>query len=400
MNVLMLSWEYPPRIIGGLSRHVADLSQALAEKGVNVIVITCCVEGAIEKEEKGNLSIYRVPSQIISTPDFISWIYFLNLSMISKALQIQKEKTFDIIHVHDWLSAFAGYTLKHGLKKPLIATIHATEYGRNQGIYTREQKFIHDIEWWLTYEAWRVIVCSNFMREEVRNIFNLPEDKIDVILNGVNIENLKTNLDLKEIRDKFALPHEKIILFIGRMFYQKGPEYLLRSAPLILSQYPNAKFIFVGTGDLLNSLKEEANNLGLQNKALFTGFVDDSLRNALLNIADICVFPSIYEPFGIVALEAMALSKPVVASNLGGFREIIDSEKDGLLFNPKDIYDLSQKVLSLLKDEHFAKKIGENAKEKVEKNYTWGKIAEKALKVYERVYQEYLLSNWRWGENL
>ncbi|MCX7846332.1 MAG: glycosyltransferase family 4 protein [Dictyoglomaceae bacterium] len=394
MNILMLSWEFPPRVIGGLSRHVSDLSFALKEKNIKITIITCCSEGAKEKESIKNLSVYRIPSKIIETPDFISWIYFLNLSMIKKAFELSKQEFFDIIHVHDWLSAFSGYVLKHSFKKPLIATIHATEYGRNQGIYTREQKFIHDIEWWLTYEAWRVIVCSNFMKNEIINLFNLPEDKVEVIPNGVNPETLKTNLNLNEIRKNFALPHEKIVLFIGRMYYQKGPEYLLRSAPFILSQFPNAKFIFVGTGDLLNSLREEAYNLGLQNKAVFTGFIDDSLRNALLNIADVCVFPSIYEPFGIVALEAMALSKPVIASNLGGFSEIINSGYDGLLFTPKDTYDLSQKILSLLKDENFAKILGERAREKVEKFYTWEKIAERTLKIYEGVYQEYLSSNW------
>ncbi len=395
MNILMPTWEFPPRIIGGLSRHVSDLSHALSKKGINVTIITCCSEGGGEREIIGNLSIYRVPSKIIETPDFISWIYFLNLSMIIKALEISKQTSFDLIHVHDWLSAFVGYVLKHSFKKPLIATIHATEYGRNQGIYTKEQQFIHNVEWWLTYESWKVIVCSNFMKEEVKNLFNLPEDKINIIPNGVNIENLKTSLNLNEIRKNFALPYEKIILFIGRMYYQKGPEYLLRSAPFILSQFPNAKFIFVGTGDLLNSLREEANNLGLQNKVIFTGFIDDSLRNALLNLADICVFPSIYEPFGIVALEAMALSKPVVASNLGGFKEIINSGYDGFLFTPRDIYDLSQKILSLLKDENLAKKIGERAREKIEKLYTWEKIAEETLKVYEKIYQEYLSSNWK-----
>lgn len=395
MNILMLTWEFPPRIIGGLSRHVSDLSYALSKKGINITVITCCSEEGGEKEIIGNLSIYRVPSKIIEVPDFISWIYFLNLSMIIKAFEISKQTSFDFIHVHDWLSAFVGYVLKYSFKKPLIATIHATEYGRNQGIYTKEQKFIHNVEWWLTYEAWRVIVCSNFMKEEVKNLFNLPEDKISVIPNGINIENLKTSLNLNEIRKNFALPHEKIILFIGRMYHQKGPEYLLRSAPFILSQFPHAKFIFVGTGDLLNSLREEANNLGLQNKVVFTGFIDDSLRNALLNLADVCVFPSIYEPFGIVALEAMALSKPVVASNLGGLKEIINSGYDGFLFTPRDTYDLSQKILSLLNEENLAKKMGERAREKIENFYTWDKVAEETLKVYGKIHQEYLSSNWR-----
>ena len=395
MTILMLSWEYPPRIIGGLGRHVGDLSRALSEIGSEIIVITCCSEGVKDFEDFGNLKVFRVPSHIISTPDFISWVYFFNLSMITKAIEIHKKIPFDIIHSHDWLSAFSGFTLKHSLKKPLIATIHATEYGRNQGIYTKEQKFINDIEWWLTYEAWRVIVCSMFMKDELINLFNLPPEKIDVIPNGINIENLKSYLDLEEVRKKFAYPHEKIILFIGRMYHQKGPEYLLRSIPLILSQYSNVKFIFVGTGELLNPLREEANNLGIQNKVLFTGFIDDSLKNALLNVADICVFPSIYEPFGIVALEAMALSKPVIASNIGGFKEIINSGEDGILFNPKDIYDLSQKILFLLKNEDFSKKLGENAKEKVLKKYIWKKIAEETLAVYNRVKQEYLLTDWR-----
>lgn len=395
MNILMLTWEFPPRIIGGLSRHVSDLSYALSKKGINITVITCCSEEGGEKEIIGNLSIYRVPSKIIEVSDFISWIYFLNLSMIIKAFEISKQTSFDFIHVHDWLSAFVGYVLKYSFKKPLIATIHATEYGRNQGIYTKEQKFIHNVEWWLTYEAWKVIVCSNFMKEEVKNLFNLPEDKISVIPNGINIENLKTSLNLNEIRKNFALPHEKIILFIGRMYYQKGPEYLLRSAPFILSQFPHAKFIFVGTGDLLNSLREEANNLGLQNKVVFTGFIDDSLRNALLNLADVCVFPSIYEPFGIVALEAMALSKPVVASNLGGLKEIINSGYDGFLFTPRDTYDLSQKILSLLNEENLARKMGERAREKIENFYTWDKVAKETLKVYGKIHQEYLSSNWR-----
>jgi len=395
MKVLMLSWEYPPRIVGGLSRHVYGLSNALASLGIDVKVITCCSDIAPDEKNK-NLEVYRVPSKIIDTPDFLSWIYFLNLNFIRKSIEIYERDNFDIIHAHDWLSAFAGYTLKHSLKKPLVSTIHATEYGRNQGIYTREQKFIHDIEWWLTYESWRVIVCSNSMKEEVKNLFSLPEDKIDIIPNGIDVKDLDSgDINLEEIRKKYAPNDEKIVLFIGRMYFQKGPEYLLRSIPIVLSKFPKTKFIFIGTGDMLEQLKREAYELGVQENTIFTGFIEDNLRNAILKVSDICVFPSIYEPFGIVALEAMALEKPVIASNTGGFSEIIESGRDGILFKPRDVSELSQKIIFLLENPDYAKELGRNAKEKVEKIYTWDKIAEKTLEVYNRVYKEYQNSNWK-----
>ena len=394
LHVLMLSWEYPPRIVGGLSRHVKDLSDALAERDTKVSIITCGTKDAPWEENKNNLSVYRVPEKIIDTPNFISWIYFLNLSMMIKALEINRTNPIDIIHAHDWLSAFAGYVLKHSLKKPLLSTIHATEHGRNQGIYTEEQKFIHNVEWWLTYESWKVIVCSNNMKDEVMFLFNLPYDKIKIIPNGINPENLKTTLDYNEVRSKFLNQDEKMILFIGRMHYQKGADYLLRSIPYIINDFPKVKFIFVGTGPQLDYLIEESKNLGINEKVIFTGFVDDNLRNALLHASDICVFPSIYEPFGIVALEAMALGKPVVASRLGGFAEIIEDGIDGILFEPKNILDLANKIKMLLYNDDLREKIGKMAIKKALEKYSWKSIAEETKKVYFEVYREYLKTDW------
>jgi len=394
LSILMLSWEYPPRIIGGLSRHVYDLSKALARLGTDVSVITCGTEGVPSEEHFENLHIYRVPEKMIDTPNFISWTYFLNLSMITKAINLHKEKNFDIIHTHDWLTAFAGYTLKHSLKKPLIATIHATEFGRNQGIYTEEQRFIQNTEWWLTFEAWKVIVCSFYMKEEVKNLFNLPEDKVKIIYNGIDPENLKTSLNPEELRDRYALPNEKIVLFIGRMHPQKGAEYLLKAAPTIIDRYHDVKFIFVGTGPQLNYLMEEAYKLGISNKVIFTGFIDDNLRNVLLHIADICVFPSIYEPFGIVALEAMAIGKPVIASNLGGFSEIIENEKDGFLFTPKDERDLTEKIITLLTNNELRVSIGKNAAKKIQEKFLWDTVAKETLNTYLEVFKEYLKTDW------
>ncbi len=394
LHILMLTWEYPPRIVGGLSRHVYDLSRHLAKQNVKVSVITCEAQNAPNEEHFENLSIYRIPEKLIDSYNFISWIYLLNLSMIIKALQINQKEPFDIIHSHDWLTTFSAYVLKHSFKKPLISTIHATEYGRNQGIYTEEQKFIHNIEWWLTYESWRVVVCSNNMKDEVKNLFSLPEDKLIMLPNGIDPNNLNTNLNLQEIKKIYAGNDEKIILFIGRLHPQKGAEYLLRAIPIISERIKNTKFIFVGTGPQFSGLVEEAKYLGIKDKVIFTGFIDDNLRNALLHIADICVFPSIYEPFGIVALEAMALGKPVVASRLGGFSEIIEDGKDGFLFEPRNILDLAEKVLYALTNYEVVEFIKNNAMNKIKEKYLWDKIAEETLKEYTKVYYEYLKTNW------
>ncbi|MEM0373239.1 MAG: NUDIX domain-containing protein, partial [Sulfolobales archaeon] len=141
LHVLILTWEYPPRIVGGLSRHVYDLSLHLARKGLKISIITCEAPNTPFEEHRENLSVYRVPEKIVDSYNFIQWIYLLNLSMIIKAYQINQKEPFDIIHSHDWLTAFSAFTLKHSLKKHLISTIHATEYGRNQGIYNDEQRF-------------------------------------------------------------------------------------------------------------------------------------------------------------------------------------------------------------------------------------------------------------------
>ncbi|MCX7719942.1 MAG: glycosyltransferase [Dictyoglomus thermophilum] len=394
LHILMLTWEYPPRIVGGLSRHVYDLSKHLAKQNIKVSVITCEAPDTPFEEHFDNLSIYRVPEKLIDSYNFISWIYLLNISMIVRAMEVNKKEPIDIIHSHDWLTTFSAYTLKHTLKKPLISTIHATEYGRNQGIYTDEQRFIHNVEWWLTYESWKVIVCSLNMKEEVKHLFSLPEDKIIVLPNGIDTENLRTTIDVEELRKIYAPNGEKIILFIGRMHPQKGAEYLLRSIPIVLQKFQNVKFIFVGTGPQLNSLIEESKYLGINERVIFTGFIDDNLRNALLNIADICVFPSIYEPFGIVALEAMALGKPVIASNLGGFAEIIEDGKDGILFEPRNVQNLAEKIIWALTNEDHIQIIKNNAIKKVKEKYLWEKIAEETKNLYFKVYTEYLKTDW------
>jgi len=317
----MLSWEYPPKSVGGLARHVYDLTNALASIGVDIHLITSGGMGAPHFEEINGVKVHRVEPYRVSSPDFVTWVAQFNVALLEKAIPLMASNyDFQILHAHDWLVAYAARAIKHAGRLPLVVTIHATEYGRNNGLHNDTQRHISDIEWWLTYEAWRVICCSHFMEDEVKRVFQLPQDKIAVIPNGVAPGNFKT-LSKNARRSDYAAPDEKIIFYVGRMVQEKGVQVLLDAAPEILAHYPQAKFIIAGKGPYLDALKNQASALGIANRVYFTGYISDEVRNSLYSWADVAVFPSLYEPFGIVALEAMAARTPVVVSDCGGISE-------------------------------------------------------------------------------
>ncbi|MCL6635542.1 MAG: glycosyltransferase family 4 protein, partial [Peptococcaceae bacterium] len=298
MKVLMLSWEYPPRNVGGLARHVYDLTRALARGGVEVHLVTCGGQGAPDYERVEGVHVYRVAPYHVSSPDFVTWVVQFNVAMLERAFPLLEEiGEVNILHAHDWLVAYAARAIKHGRRLPLVVTIHATEYGRNGGLHNDTQRHISDIEWWLTYEAWRVICCSRFMKGEVRHVFQLPDDKVRVIQNGVDPANFAEK-SRNVRRSDFAAADEKIVFYVGRLVREKGVQVLLDAAPEILSQHHNTKFVIAGKGPYEESLRRQAAYLGIANRVYFTGYIDDGLRNSLYHWADVAVFPSLYEPFG------------------------------------------------------------------------------------------------------
>ena len=235
----------------------------------------------------------------------------------------------DLIHAHDWLVAYAGRALKQAYKVPLIATIHATEYGRNQGLHNDLQRYISDVEWWLVYEAWRVIVCSSYMSKELQRVFQAPTDKLRIVPNGVDLKRYqRTGQELS--RPSFATPEEKIVLFVGRLVQEKGVHLLIEAIPKILHYCSGVKFIIAGRGPAEDYLKNKAMDLGVANRIYFTGYIDDETRDLLYREAAVAVFPSLYEPFGMVVLEAMAARTPVVVADVGGLSEIVAHEVNGL----------------------------------------------------------------------
>jgi glycogen(starch) synthase len=399
MRILMLSWEFPPQSVGGLSQHVFELSRALVAGGIQVDLITAGGSKLPEHEVMEGIAVWRVnPYHGGNERDFIDWVQRLNFAILEQGVVLSNRRgRYDLVHAHDWLVTYAARGIKHIYVTPLLATIHATEFGRNNGLHTGEQRYISDIEWLLTYEAWKVICCSRYMEEEVKHVFQVPGDKIEIIPNGIRPEAYQP-LSQYSFREQFHLsPEEKIVFYIGRLVQEKGVQILIEAAPLILERFPQTTFVIAGKGPFEVNLKNRTRELGLEGKVHFLGYIDDQARNDLYHDAAAAVFPSLYEPFGIVALEAMASGTPVVVSSVGGLDEIVEHEKDGLKVYPNDARSLAEQVCRILAAEDWAASLAENAHAKAVNNYSWKKIARQTSELYEEII--FSPENERWQES-
>ena len=385
MKILMLTWEYPPRVIGGISRVVYDLSRTLLKDGHEVTVITYKEGDAPYFEEDKGVKVYRVDNYMINPNNFIDWVMQLNFNMIAKANEIiSKEGKFDVIHAHDWLVTYASKTLKNSYNIPIVSTIHATEAGRNSGIRDEQQRYINDTEWMLTYESTEVIVNSNYMKIELQRLFGLPFEKINVVPNGVNTSAFTGVERDYEFRRRYAMDNEKIILFMGRLVYEKGVQYLISAMPKILSRYHDAKLVIAGKGGMMNELREQVRALGIENKVYFAGYLNGKDVQKMYKAADISVFPSTYEPFGIVALEAMLAENPIVVSDIGGLNEIVQHRENGMKSYAGNPNSIADSILELLFDYQLGANIVKKAKQKVKNDYNWNKIAQDTHFTYQK----------------
>ena len=385
MKILMLTWEYPPRVVGGISKVVYDLSHKMVKEGNEVTVVTYKDGDNVKyyENDKG-VEVYRVDNYMIRPNNFIDWIMQLNFNMITKANEIiNKNGKFDVIHAHDWLVAYSAKSIKESYNIPLISTIHATESGRNSGIHDETQRYINDSEWMLTYESSEVIVNSNYMKNEVQRLFGLPYDKINVIPNGVNLQ-LFSNVNVDyDFRRQYAMDNEKIILYVGRLVYEKGIQNLIAAMPKILDRYHDSKLIICGRGGMIDDLREQVKYLGIDNKVYFAGYCDSKKMQKMYKCADVAVFPSTYEPFGIVAIESMLSGTPTIVSDVGGLNEIVEHGVTGMKSYAGNANSIADSVLALLFDPKLCANISQNAIKKVKENYNWAKITDNTYYVYQ-----------------
>ncbi|BDI28316.1 glycosyl transferase [Capsulimonas corticalis] len=415
MRVIMLSWEYPPKIVGGISRHLYDLAHALKAQDVEVHVVTCEHPGAAAEAVEDGIHLYRVVPQGQAN-DFIHWVHLLNNAMFARADALVQEllgvdsegnalpPSEDdpiVIHSHDWLAFFAGNELKYKYRLPFVSTIHATEYGRNSGINGPIQEYINSIESRLQHESWRVIVCTEFMKRECEKALLTPWDKMDIIYNGVDASKFQlpefSEEERAAFRARFAAPEEKIIFFVGRMVREKGVQVLIEALPKIRWGYHDAKLLIVGGGHK-DHLYNLASYLGMERHVYFPGFVPDEDLMKIYQIIDIACFPSLYEPFGIVALEAMAAKVPVVVSDAGGLPEVVLNNVTGITTYAGNPNSLGDGILKLLHEPETAKRLAEAAFARLQTDFHWDNIARQTVGTYDRVWSEYITSPW-WPGN-
>lgn len=395
MNILVLTWEFPPRIVGGIARHVAELYPELVNLGHQIHVITVQFGQAPAYEVVEGLQVHRVP--VGESHNFFHWIGRMNESMGAYGGElIRSQGPFDLIHAHDWLVGDAAIALKHLFRIPLIATIHATEFGRNNGIHTDVQRYVSDQERLLAHEAWRIIVCTNYMRREVIYALHMPPDKIDVIYNGIRAEKkqIEPGWDVLGFRRRFAEDDEKIVYYVGRITYEKGIVRLLQAAPYVIQALKGkVKFVIIGGGNL-DPLKSQAWELGIADHCCFTGFMPDEDLDRFQTIANCAVFPSLYEPFGIVALESFAARVPVVVSDTGGLPEVVQHRRTGVVTATNDVESLAGGIVEVLNNPGFAQQLVVNAYQDLQQRFSWYRLAQQTELVYKRVQHERSQVQW------
>lgn len=384
MNVLILSWEYPPIVAGGLARHVRKLTMNLVGD-VEVHVLTRGAADTPAYEVMDGVHVHRVAetSHPRDLDAFLAWVDRMNRDMVAAGRELAEQA--DIVHGHDWLVAEAADALARHAGVPYLTTIHATEYGRHQGwVDKHPQSFIHGVERWMARRADHVITCSHYMRGHVADVYGLDERGISVIPNGIDPDDLQPVEDLAALRARFAAPDERLVLLCGRLVYEKGFQLALDALPGLIRRLGDVRFLVAGSGTHEAELRKQAEELGLMEHGTFLGWIGDDVLHSLYRIADLCVVPSIYEPFGIVALEAMASGCPCIVADTGGLREVVPNRDVGLRFKTQSARSLSHWMTRVLTDEELRDRLVTEASEHVLR-FDWADIAVQTAEVYRRV---------------
>jgi glycogen(starch) synthase len=395
MRVLILSWEYPPVVEGGLARHVRKLSEQLVRDGAEVHVLTRGGGRLGAREERHGVTVHRVREPDFPKHDldaFIAWVDHMNADMraageaLGAAAPAGEALAFDLVHSHDWLVAAAARRLARRFGVPWLVTVHATEYGRHQGwVDKHPQSHIHAVERRMARDADRVITCSHYMRGHVADVFGVDAANVTVISNGIDPTDLQPVADLPRLRKRFAAPDEKLVLMVGRLVYEKGFHLALDAMPRLIERLGNVRFLVAGSGTAEAELKAQAAKLGLMAHGSFVGWTGDEVLHSYYRIADLCVVPSLYEPFGLVALEAMASGCPTIVADTGGLREVVPSgRRAGLRFRARDSGSLARMAEQLLSDEVLRDRLVAEAGEHVLR-FDWADVARQTAAVYEEL---------------
>ncbi len=381
----MLSWEYPPLVVGGIAAHVDGLARAMVRSGHEVVVLSLHTPDAPDDTVVDGVRILRARIDLPWIPDdnLVARMASANHQITQLAAQLGRWQP-DIVHAHDWLVAWAGDTISKLWNTPLVATIHATERGRHGGhVPPGMPAAINSIEWWLTYQAAEVICCSQFMIREVVSGFELPTDKVHLVPNGVDLAVWQPSTTATPV------PRGPLVVGWGRVQYEKGFQVLARAVGSLRTRVPGIQCIIAGRGSYLPELQSQIDIEGLSDIVQLAGFVPDDDLREILHRAGCAVIPSLYEPFGIVALEAMAAGAPTVVASTGGLAEIVAGTDAGLLFEPGNHHELADRIEQVLKQPTLATTLQTTAAQLLADHYTWDAIAASTIAVYTSAFSSH-----------
>lgn len=381
MRVAMLSWEFPPLVVGGISPHVEGLSAALVRAGHEVVVLTLHHPEAPDDAVVNGVRVLRAHHDLPWLPEdnFLARMASTNHQLVQLVARLGDWRP-DVVHAHDWLVAWAGDTLRALMHAPLVATMHATERGRNGGHVPAygQPAGINATEWWLTYQARDVICCSGFMVEEVIGAFGLPRSKVHMVPNGVDAA-----LWAPPTPAPARGGDGHLLVTWGRVQFEKGFHTAIEAVARLRAEMPSVRLVVAGRGSYLPDLQELAARLGVSDAVQFSGFVPDDDLRAMLHHASAAIIPSLYEPFGIVALEALAAGAPLVAASTGGLAEILEGTGAAQMFPPGDVGALADRLRTLLTDPVLAMTSSAAGTALVHQRYGWDAIAAATASVYE-----------------
>jgi glycogen(starch) synthase len=389
VRVLMLSWEYPPLVVGGLGRHVEALARELVASGHDVRVVTRGDGERGRTEVRDGVRITRSaldPLAIdFTTETLLAWAQAAEHALVRAALPVVKRWRPDVVHAHDWLVAQTAVTIAEAVRAPIVATLHATEAGRHQGwLPLPLNRAIHSVERWLAHRAAAVITCSTTMRDEVRDLFELPAEQITVVPNGIDAARwTATARSRARARDRIG-GDGPLLVYAGRLVHEKGVQTLLGALRSLRATIPDLRLGVAGTGWHESELRAQARRLRIARSVEWLGFVPEEQLPAVLGAADVAVVPSLYEPFGIVALEAAVAGTPLVVAETGGLRDLAAGGIAVASFPAGDVDALARAINRLLADPAGARRSAMRASRTVRRNYAWPGVAARTVQVYER----------------
>ncbi|MFW0786715.1 glycosyltransferase family 4 protein [Gordonia sp. CPCC 206044] len=394
MKVLMVSWEYPPVVVGGLGRHVHNLATALAAQGHEIIVLSRRAAGTDALTHPTTdtridgvriIAVAEDPPEFDFGRDMMTWTLAMGHSFVRAGLRIlagernspdSRPWEPDVVHAHDWLVAHPAIALAEFFDVPLVTTVHATEAGRHSGwVSGPTNRQVHSVEWWLAAESDSLITCSASMRDEVTRLFGPDICDISVIHNGIDIRTWP-------FAPRTGHPGPPELLFAGRLEYEKGVQDLLAALPRIRRTHPGTTLTIAGIGTQQEWLVEQTRRLRITRAVRFIGSVDHEGLVELMHRCSAIVLPSRYEPFGIVALEAAATGAPLVVSTAGGLGEAVSDPTTGLTFAPGDVAGLASAVRATLTDAGATASRARRARERLTEDFSWDEVAERTAGVY------------------